>query len=86
TGLDYFYQKETMARQQASFRELIRIGRELNKPVSVHTREARDDTLAILSEEQAESCSGVLHCCTEERQTAEKLLDMGYYISFSGIA
>ncbi|CCP06922.1 TatD DNase family protein [Erwinia amylovora MR1] len=86
TGLDYFYQKETMARQQASFREHIRIGRELNKPVIVHTREARDDTLAILREEQAESCSGVLHCFTEDRQTAEKLLDMGFYISFSGIA
>lgn len=86
TGLDYFYQKETMARQQASFREHIRIGRELNKPMIVHTREARDDTLAILREEQAESCSGVLHCFTEDRQTAEKLLDMGFYISFSGIA
>lgn len=86
TGLDYFYQKETMARQQASFREHIRIGRELNKPVIVHTREARDDTLAILREEQAESCSGVLHCFTEDRQTAEKLLDMGFYISFSGLA
>ncbi|WP_168402851.1 metal-dependent hydrolase [Erwinia amylovora] len=86
TGLDYFYQKATMARQQASFREHIRIGRELNKPVIVHTREARDDTLAILREEQAESCSGVLHCFTEDRQTAEKLLDMGFYISFSGIA
>ncbi|QGU88010.1 metal-dependent hydrolase [Erwinia sorbitola] len=86
TGLDYFYQKETMERQQASFREHIRIGRDLNKPVIVHTRDARADTLAILQEEQAQDCGGVLHCFTEDRETAAKLLDMGFYISFSGIA
>ncbi|MDU4093829.1 MAG: metal-dependent hydrolase [Pantoea sp.] len=85
TGLDYYYQRETMARQQASFREHIRVGRQLNKPVIVHTRDAREDTLAILREERAEECSGVLHCFTEDRDTAAKLLDMGFYISFSGI-
>ena len=85
TGLDYYYQQETKARQQASFREHIRVGRQLNKPVIVHTRDAREDTLAILREEQAEACSGVLHCFTEDRDTAGKLLDMGFYISFSGI-
>lgn len=85
TGLDYYYQQETKARQQASFREHIRVGRELNKPVIVHTRDARDDTLAILREEQVEGCGGVLHCFTEDRETAAKLLDMGFYISFSGI-
>ncbi len=86
TGLDYFYQKETKEQQQASFREHIRIGRDLNKPVIVHTRDAREDTLAILKEEQVEGCGGVLHCFTEDRETAAKLLDMGFYISFSGIA
>lgn len=75
-----------MVRQQASFREHIRVGRDLNKPVIVHTRDAREDTLAILQEEKAEECGGVLHCFTEDRETAEKLLDMGFYISFSGIA
>ncbi|QHM70636.1 metal-dependent hydrolase [Mixta intestinalis] len=85
TGLDYYYQQETMARQQASFCEHIRIGRELNKPVIVHTRDAREDTLAILREEKVEECGGVLHCFTEDRETAGKLLDMGFYISFSGI-
>lgn len=85
TGLDYYYQQETKARQQASFREHIRVGRELNKPVIVHTRDARDDTLAILREEQVEGCGGVLHCFTEDREAAAKLLDMGFYISFSGI-
>ncbi|URQ62185.1 metal-dependent hydrolase [Pantoea alhagi] len=85
TGLDYHYQPETRARQQASFREHIRVGRQLNKPVIVHTRDAREDTLAILREERAEECSGVLHCFTEDRETAARLLDMGFYISFSGI-
>lgn len=85
TGLDYYYQAETKTRQQDAFREHIRIGRELNKPVIVHTRDAREDTLAILREEQAEQCGGVLHCFTEDRETAAKLLDIGFYISFSGI-
>jgi TatD DNase family protein len=85
TGLDYFYTPQTKARQQESFRHHIRIGRELKKPVIVHTREARDDTLAILREEQVTDCGGVLHCFTEDRETAGKLLDLGFYISFSGI-
>lgn len=85
TGLDYFYQKDNIPLQQASFREHIRIGRDLNKPVIVHTRDAREDTLAILREEKAEDCSGVLHCFTEDLPTARALLDLGFYISFSGI-
>ncbi|MBJ7221113.1 MULTISPECIES: metal-dependent hydrolase [unclassified Brenneria] len=85
TGLDYHYQEETKAQQQASFREHIRIGNDLNKPVIVHTRAAREDTLAILKEERAERCGGVLHCFTEDLATAKTLLDMGFYISFSGI-
>ncbi len=85
TGLDYYYQQETKAQQQASFREHIRTGIALNKPIIVHTRDAREDTLAILREEQVERCGGVLHCFTEDQATAAKLLDMGFYISFSGI-
>lgn len=85
TGLDYFYTPETKAQQQSSFRHHIQIGRELKKPVIVHTRDARADTLAILQEEKVMDCGGVLHCFTEDRQTAATLLDMGFYISFSGI-
>lgn len=85
TGLDYFYTPETKVRQQDSFRHHIRIGRELSKPVIVHTRDARADTLAILREEKVSECGGVLHCFTEDRETAKALLDMGFYISFSGI-
>jgi TatD DNase family protein len=71
--------------QQESFRQHIRIGRDLNKPVIVHTRDAREDTLAILREENAQDCGGVLHCFTEDLPTAKALLDLGFYISFSGI-
>lgn len=85
TGLDYFYTPETKDRQQESFRHHIRIGRELNKPVIVHTRDARADTLDILREEKVSECGGVLHCFTEDRETAKALLDLGFYISFSGI-
>lgn len=85
TGLDYYYTPETKALQQACFAEHIRIGRELNKPVIIHTRDARADTLQILKEEQVDGCGGVLHCFTEDRDTARKLLDLGLYISFSGI-
>ncbi|GHB85322.1 metal-dependent hydrolase [Providencia stuartii] len=85
TGLDYYYQKENAALQQASFRQHIRIGRQVNKPVIVHTRDAREDTLTILREEQVMDCGGVLHCFTEDKQTAMELLDLGMYISFSGI-
>jgi len=85
TGLDYFYQKDNIPLQQESFRQHIRIGRELHKPVIVHTRDARQDTLDILREEQVSECGGVLHCFTEDQETARQLLDMGFYISFSGI-
>ncbi|MBN6362619.1 metal-dependent hydrolase [Providencia huaxiensis] len=85
TGLDYYYQQENAALQQESFRQHIRIGREVNKPVIVHTRAAREDTLSILREENVMDCGGVLHCFTEDKDTAVELLDLGMYISFSGI-
>ncbi len=86
TGLDYYYTPETKVRQQEYLIHHIQIGRELNKPVIVHTRDARADTLAILREEKVTDCGGVLHCFTEDRETAGNLLlDLGFYISFSGI-
>lgn len=85
TGLDYYYQQENAALQRDIFREHIRIGRQVNKPVIVHTRSAREDTLSILKEEKVQECGGVLHCFTEDKETATALLDLGMYISFSGI-
>lgn len=85
TGLDYHYSQESQSTQRRCFAEHIRVGIELDKPVIVHTRDARADTLAILRAEQAEKCGGVLHCFTEDRDTAEQLLEIGFYISLSGI-
>lgn len=85
TGLDYFYQKDNLDLQQLCFRQHIQVGRELGKPVIVHTRDACADTLSILKQEKANECRGVLHCFTEDCDTARQLLDIGFYISFSGI-
>lgn len=85
TGLDYHYQSENAKLQQTAFRQHIRIGCQLNKPVIIHTRAAQQDTLTILKEEQIADCGGVLHCFTEDERMAKALLDFGLYISFSGI-
>lgn len=83
TGLDYYYQQDNIEQQQFIFKEHIRLGRKLSKPIIVHTRNAKQDTLTILKEHHA--YSGVLHCFTEDLNTAKQLLDLGFYISFSGI-
>lgn len=83
TGLDYYYQQDNIEKQQEAFAHHIRLGRQLKKPVIVHTRQAKADTLAIIKDENA--YSGVLHCFTEDLDTARQLLDLGFYISFSGI-
>lgn len=83
TGLDYHYSAEFKSAQQHSFIQHILAGKQLGKPVIVHTREARADTLAILREQQAQH--GILHCFTEDWDTARAALDLGYLISFSGI-
>lgn len=85
TGLDYFYAPETKAVQQDSFRKHIRVAKTLNKPLIIHTRDARQDTLDIMREEGAEQVGGVLHCFTESWEMAEAAMEMGFYISFSGI-
>ncbi|PPI88777.1 metal-dependent hydrolase [Candidatus Pantoea edessiphila] len=85
TGLDYHYQQYNKKHQQISFRNHIRAGITLNKPIIVHMRDAPIDTLNILKEEKSDICGGVLHCFTESQAIACKLLDMGFYISFSGI-
>ena len=85
TGLDYFYAPETKEVQQDSFRKHIRVARALNKPLIIHTRDAREDTLDILREEKAAEVGGILHCFTESLEMAEAAIEMGFYISYSGI-
>ena len=85
TGLDYYYSAENKSLQQAVFTQQIDIANQLNKPVIVHTRSAREDTIALLKQHHAEKCGGVLHCFTENWAMAKQALDLGFYISISGI-
>lgn len=85
TGLDFFYAPETKEQQLASFRSQIRIAKQVNKPLIIHTRDAREETLKLLREEGAEQVGGVLHCFTESLQMAQAAMEMGFYISVSGI-
>lgn len=85
TGLDYFYSPDSKMTQQQAFISHIAVANQLQKPLIVHTRDAKADTLAILREHQAERCGGVLHCFTEDWDTAKAALELGFYISFSGI-
>lgn len=86
TGLDYYRLTHRPEWQRQRFRVHIRAARQANLPLVVHTRAAAADTLAILREEGAEAVGGVMHCFTESREVAEAALDLGFYISFSGIA
>lgn len=86
TGLDYYYDHSDRAQQRASFREHIQAARETGLPIIVHTRDAEDDTAHILSEEMAiGSYTGVIHCFTASAGFARIALDLGFYISISGI-
>lgn len=85
TGLDYFRIKGDMTWQQERFRRHIRAARVTGKPLIIHTREAAQDTIRILREEGAQAVGGVMHCFTENWDTAQAALDLGFYISFSGI-
>ena len=84
-GLDYYYSAENKAAQQAVFASQIDVANQLNKPVIIHTRQAREDTIRLLRDNQAEKCGGVLHCFTENYEMAKQALDLGFYISISGI-
>jgi TatD DNase family protein len=85
TGLDYFRLTGDLDWQRRRFRTHIRAARQTGKPLIIHTRAAADDTLAILAEENAGEVGGVFHCFTESMEVAQAALEMGFYISFSGI-
>jgi TatD DNase family protein len=85
TGLDYFYDNSPRADQAESFRKHIRACIETDLPMVVHTRDAEDDTYRIMSEEHKGKLRGVMHCFSSEKWLAEKSLELGFYISFSGI-
>ncbi len=85
TGLDYFRLTGDLEWQRERFRTHIRAARASGKPLVIHTRAAADDTLAIMREEGAGEAGGVMHCFTESLAVAEAAIEMGFYISFSGI-
>lgn len=85
TGLDYHYTPETKALQQSLFEQQIEIAKIVNKPLVIHTRSAREDTMHFLEKGNAKQCGGVLHCFTEDWAMAKRALDIGFYISISGI-
>jgi TatD DNase family protein len=85
TGLDYFRIKDDCEWQRDRFRTHIRAARRSRKPLIVHTREAAADTLRIMREERAAEVGGVMHCFTESWEVAQGAMDLGFYISFSGI-
>ena len=84
-GLDYYYSVDNKALQQEVFAQQVQAANVLNKPVIIHTRAAREDTIRILRENDAQKCGGVLHCFTENLEMAKQGLDLGFYTSFSGI-
>jgi len=85
TGLDYFYMNSEKEVQIDSFTEHIRLGKKHNLPIIIHVRNADQDMIEILTKESAADTPGVIHCFTGDYDTAKKYLDLGYYISFSGI-
>lgn len=85
TGLDYFRSEGDLEWQRARFRTHIRAAREAGKPLIIHTREAAEDTLAIMAEEGASMVGGVMHCFTETAEVARRAMEMNFLISFSGI-
>lgn len=86
TGLDYFYDHSPRDIQQRLFRAHIAASRETGLPLIVHTRDAESDTIDIMREEMAQGAfTGVIHCFSGTRQLADRSLDLGFYISISGI-
>ncbi|MGY0398708.1 MAG: TatD family hydrolase [Ostreibacterium sp.] len=87
SGLDYFYCQDgsIQALQRDSFAKHIELSARLEKPLIIHTRDARKDTISVMRAEHAERGRGVMHCFTETLDMAKQALDLGFYISFSGI-
>lgn len=86
TGLDYYrHTAQESDWQRARFRTHIRAAIALDKPLIIHTRDAQADTIAIMREEGAQQCRGVMHCFTETWEMAEQAMELGFMISISGI-
>lgn len=85
TGLDYYYDHSPRQVQREAFRRFLRLAREVKKPVSIHTRGADEDTLAILQDESAQEIGGVIHCFSHSEEFGREALKLGFYLSIPGI-
>ena len=85
TGLDYYRLTGDLEWQRNRFRTHIRAAKTCAKPLIIHTRAAAEDTITIMAEQDAGAVGGVMHCFTESWAVAKAALDLGFYISFSGI-
>lgn len=84
-GLDYHYNNSPPKEQRERLREQVALARELRLPIVVHTREAQEDTVSILKDEKACDVGGVFHCFSGDAWLAKDALDLGFYLSFSGV-
>ena len=84
-GLDYHYNHSPPKLQRERFREQVGLAKELRLPLVIHTREAQEDTIAILKEEKAGDVGGVFHCFSGDARLAKDALELGFYLSFSGV-
>ncbi len=85
TGLDYYRSHGDLTWQHERFRTHIQAAKQIGKPLIIHSREAASDTLQILREEEAAQVGGVMHCFVDDWETARQAMELGFYISFSGI-
>lgn len=85
TGLDYYRSEGDLDWQRERLRRHIAAAKQTRKPLIIHMRDATEDTLRILDEENARDCGGVMHCFSEDWTAAQRALDLGFYISLSGI-
>lgn len=84
-GLDYYYDNSPREQQRAVFAEYVALARQTKLPLVIHTRDAAKDTLDVLRAEGAKDVGGVIHCFSENKAFAEQALDLGFFLSFSGI-
>jgi TatD DNase family protein len=85
TGLDYYRSHGDLAWQHQRFKTHIQVAKAVKKPLIIHTREAAEDTLTILKQENAHEVGGVIHCFSEDWEFAQQAIALNFYISFSGI-
>lgn len=84
-GLDYYWDEPRRELQKKWFVRQLRLAREVGLPVVIHSREAAQDTIALMQEEQAEKIGGVIHCYSYSRESARTFLDMGFYFGIGGV-